>query len=422
MLNKIIILVYICCLITTATYAETSSGHKQSTTGDQSPAIHAGGDVNVNYGLTKEQYAEMLREQEERLVKKLQLPNTIPGKQHLLEQELKSVQEKLANLQTSYEEEKRRRKAADRALEQFKEQLPSAQIEKARTSLQQGNTKAAEKAFDDIVKNGSGVIALAAYHSAQLAEGRVGYAKAMRQYKKAVMLDEDNPEYLFKAGRMASTVADYKQAQEWLEHLLNIRKAKNKNGINFAYASHALANLYQRQGKYEEAEPLYKRSLAITEKALGKKHSAIANTLSNLALLYRQQGKYEKAEPLYKQSLAIKEKALGKEHPLVATILNNLAELYDQQGKHKKAQPLYKRSLAITEKALGKEHPSVATTLNNLAELYDQQGEYEKAELLYIKSLSILKTKSPNRHPDIDVVQTNYIYLLINRYLKSRMD
>ncbi len=34
------------------------------------------------------------------------------------------------------------------------------------------------------------------------------------------------------------------------------------------------------------------------------------------------------AEPLYKRALAIWEKALGPEHPHVAASLNNLAELY----------------------------------------------------------------------------------------------
>ena len=41
------------------------------------------------------------------------------------------------------------------------------------------------------------------------------------------------------------------------------------------------------------------------------------------------QGRYADAEPLYKRALAIYEKALGPDHPYVATTLNNLAVLYD---------------------------------------------------------------------------------------------
>ncbi len=53
-----------------------------------------------------------------------------------------------------------------------------------------------------------------------------------------------------------------------------------------------------------------------------------ATLLNNLALLYKAQGRYAETEPLYKRSLAIKEKALSPEHPDVAQSLNNLAALY----------------------------------------------------------------------------------------------
>ncbi len=79
------------------------------------------------------------------------------------------------------------------------------------------------------------------------------------------------------------------------------------------------------------------------------------------AELYRDQGKYAEAEPLYRRALAIDEKALGPEHPDVGQSLNNLAEGYHSQGRYAEAEPLYKRALAIFEKALGPEHPDVAT-------------------------------------------------------------
>ena len=61
--------------------------------------------------------------------------------------------------------------------------------------------------------------------------------------------------------------------------------------------------------------------------------------MNNLAELYRAQGKYAEAEPLYKRALGIREKALGPDHPDVATGLNNLAELYRVQGKYAEAEP-----------------------------------------------------------------------------------
>jgi len=43
----------------------------------------------------------------------------------------------------------------------------------------------------------------------------------------------------------------------------------------------------------------------------GPEHPDTAQSLSNLALLYRFQGKYAEAEALYKRSLEIYEKAVG---------------------------------------------------------------------------------------------------------------
>jgi hypothetical protein len=44
--------------------------------------------------------------------------------------------------------------------------------------------------------------------------------------------------------------------------------------------------------------------------------------------------RYADAEPLYKRSLAINERALGPDHPDVALSLNNLAQLYQAQGRY----------------------------------------------------------------------------------------
>ena len=76
----------------------------------------------------------------------------------------------------------------------------------------------------------------------------------------------------------------------------------------------------------------------------------MAASLNNLAALYQVQGRYAEAEPLFKRSLAIKEKAFGPDHPDVALSLNNLGLLYQNQGRYTDAEPLYKRALAIKEK------------------------------------------------------------------------
>src|SRR5436309_1864820 len=94
-------------------------------------------------------------------------------------------------------------------------------------------------------------------------------------------------------------------------------------------------------------------------------HPDTAQSLMNLGSLYRAQGKYKQAEPLFKRALTIYEQVLGPEHRDTAACLHNLAMLYFLQGAsrghdnslYKQAEPLMKRSLAIYEQVLGPEHP-----------------------------------------------------------------
>ncbi|MCH7921671.1 MAG: tetratricopeptide repeat protein [Nitrospinae bacterium] len=197
------------------------------------------------------------------------------------------------------------------------------------------------------------------------------------------------------------TINTIERNRDWLDGVLLWEKTVRQS----PQSSRANRNLrieLRKKGRYDEAkaESLYKRALAIREKALGPDHPLVAQSLNNLAALYLQKGKYTKAEPLFERALAIREKALGPDHPHVATSLNNLAALYLQKGKYTKAEPLFERALAIREKALEPDHPYLVQSLKNLAALYQVQGQYPKAEPLYKWSLSILEKTEPN-HPKV---------------------
>ncbi|MBH8576113.1 tetratricopeptide repeat protein, partial [Nostocaceae cyanobacterium CENA369] len=154
---------------------------------------------------------------------------------------------------------------------------------------------------------------------------------------------------------------DYKKEQELgIEYLSKAVELQKELGLEkeLATSLNNLASLYDSQGRYNEAEPLYIQALALTRKLLGEEHPSVASSLNNLALLYYSQGRYSEAEPLYIQALALWRKLLGEEHPSVASSLNNLAGLYYSQGRYSEAETLYIQALALWRKLLGEEHPS----------------------------------------------------------------
>jgi tetratricopeptide (TPR) repeat protein len=173
-----------------------------------------------------------------------------------------------------------------------------------------------------------------------------------------------------------------------------------------------LATVYEAQKKFVEAEPLFKRSLAIREKILGPDDPQVAQTVNNLATLYQHQDKYAEAEPLFKRALEIWEKNLGPDHPDVASSVNNLATLYQDQDKYAEAEPLFKRALKIWEKNLGPEHPNAATSLNNLAMLYLDQDKYAEAEPLFKRALEIREKKLGPKNLEVASSLENYAVLL----------
>lgn len=68
------------------------------------------------------------------------------------------------------------------------------------------------------------------------------------------------------------------------------------------------------------------------EALYGPNHPNLADSLSNLAILYNQNGDYDKAQPLYERALQIYQTAHGPDHPDVAHTLTDLAVLHLEQA------------------------------------------------------------------------------------------
>jgi tetratricopeptide (TPR) repeat protein len=60
---------------------------------------------------------------------------------------------------------------------------------------------------------------------------------------------------------------------------------------------------------------------------LGNEHPDVATSLNNLAGLYDKQRRYEEAEPLYQEALAMNKQLLGESHPKTIATRQNLERL-----------------------------------------------------------------------------------------------
>jgi eukaryotic-like serine/threonine-protein kinase len=111
-----------------------------------------------------------------------------------------------------------------------------------------------------------------------------------------------------------------------------------------------LAGVYAAQGKYAEAEPLYRDTVEIARRALGPEHPATLVTLSDFAFMYQAEGKYALAEALVAQALAGRRHALGSEHLDTIASAADLALADIFQGKFVAAEPLAREALDFNRK------------------------------------------------------------------------
>ncbi len=187
--------------------------------------------------------------------------------------------------------------------------------------------------------------------------------------------------------------ARFGEAEANLLRSLAIRKkTRGPEHASVGFALNNLASLYREQGRYREAEPLVRSAIALLEKAGAQSDVAIA--LNNLAELHRAEGLYAEAEAVLKRSIDIREKEFDLEHPQVAFALNSLGAVYQDEGRFGEAEALFNRALAIVEKAYGTDDDAVATGLSNLASARRNQGRFSEAETLYERALAIVERNS----------------------------
>jgi tetratricopeptide (TPR) repeat protein len=136
-------------------------------------------------------------------------------------------------------------------------------------------------------------------------------------------------------------------------------------------------------GEYASIDALLTRALAIREKTLGPADIELGKSLTNLGRLRHFQRRYEQAEPLYQRALAVQR--AGGEHAneiAIANALHDLAILYRDLKAYDKAAPYLEQELEIWETRFGIDHPLAIPLLDLYADVLKRTGNPRKAEAL----------------------------------------
>jgi tetratricopeptide (TPR) repeat protein len=208
-------------------------------------------------------------------------------------------------------------------------------------------------------------------------------------------------ETYLESGVKARSEGRYSEAEQLLKEAIQEADKFGSESARYASSINELAELYRIRGQYAEAEPLFRKALAIRERVLGADDPAVAQSLNRLGLLLRNRGKYSEAEPLFRQSLEIWSKKSSEESSDVAQSLNNLAGDLLDKGKYAEAESLCRRSLAISEKLSGPGSVETARSLATLGLLQYKLGRYTEAKKTLLRSIDIMEKVLGPEHPNL---------------------
>ena len=155
-----------------------------------------------------------------------------------------------------------------------------------------------------------------------------------------------------------------------------------------------------QQGRYPEAERLFRRALDIQQRVLGPDHPDVGGTFNNLGGLYYQQHEYQRALESYEQARRVLEKSLGPKHPTVLGLTNNIGETLWKLKQYTQAEPMLRQVLTAKEEVMPANEVSISITLHALAGVLRDQRRFREAEPIYRRALAMReKTATTNPRP-----------------------
>lgn len=143
---------------------------------------------------------------------------------------------------------------------------------------------------------------------------------------------------------------------------------------------HSFARLRYDQGRYPEAEQLYRRVLERRCIGLGADHPDTLTTQHYLARTLRRLRRFEQAQLLLLQTYLTRLQVLGPVHPDTLTSRQGIADLIRDEGAVAPAETIYAQVLAARTQVLGPEHPATLSTRQYHAELLHARGGTTEAE------------------------------------------
>jgi CHAT domain-containing protein len=173
----------------------------------------------------------------------------------------------------------------------------------------------------------------------------------------------------------------------------------------------ALGELLQKTGRYPEAEPVLRRSLAIGENQLGPDDPKLGPVLGELGSMLTETGRYAEAQILLRRAVLLAEKSKHDEE--LAIYLLDLSDSVQAVGRYAESEALARRALDVNEHLSPANQRNVAKAKVRLAEVLQSTDRYSEAEPYRRQVLEAYEKLVGPDDPDFAVVLSGLAATLV---------
>ena len=199
-------------------------------------------------------------------------------------------------------------------------------------------------------------------------------------------------------GQIYQTYTRYDDAERLLGRALAVRRGLyGDEHPEVAESLNHLGWLAFARGAYAEADSLYAAALAAAE---GRRTPTAAAAIEGRGLLRRAAGDPEGGLPFVREALAIREATLGPDHTETYRSVSALATMLHTAGRPAEAAPLFRRAIAGHRRTLGA-HVHTAQSLSDYGAVLTDLGDVEGATAAHREALGIRRELLGGSHPHV---------------------
>jgi len=192
-----------------------------------------------------------------------------------------------------------------------------------------------------------------------------------------------------------------------LASISKIKKIKPAGHINYIWANILLADMYVNAGNFDSAIKYYQKSIDLLKKYHNHKNKYFVYANTNLGNVYKDKGDYTKAETLAKKSMNVAENLFGKTSTEYIVALRLLSTVKRNTGFYEEAISLNKEGIRLARNYKGNKSDIYAAELGALGNTYISLEDYKSALSCYEESGLIYKAQANEKYENFIASQMN---------------